>query len=506
MQWKQRDRFPLELWLPALLLLLLLLVLGLLAPKPAALPGQGREPGWQNSPALKEIRLAVSGKEMWRLRLKRERALAQGILISASDDWAEATLWEGQQSWPVKIRLKGDWTDHLKRGKWSFRVKVKNGQAYRGLTVFSLQNPRSRSFLEAWHYHQVLQREGVLTTRYDYVRLALNGADLGVYALEEHFTKELLEAQGRRDGPIFKLSESGLWAARVEALRDTSFPYMNLKTFEAAHIAPFQASHWLAEPARYQKMLHGLSLMHQYKNGLAPASAIFDLDLVARQYALTDLFMGHHGLIWHNRRFYYNTIINKLEPVVYDAFAGEKGGRYLNGPFTGYGSNGKSHYGFPEEILGTTFLADDKFLRAYYTYLHQWTRPEYLDSIRSEFIEGLEVREHFLRREYISYRFSRQNLKQRAKEIRAALERFAPALLEVEIGTGNSICVGNFSRLAVEVMGWEDLGGVKHTFHDPYLLGAFDLHYVEWTEFPAQAVAAVWVRVVGSESAPIRVA
>jgi hypothetical protein len=383
----RNSNFPRELALPAILLLGLLLALVLADRIGRASQTDADQDAWADfhPPGMQNLSLEVGRSGVWALRLKREQALRDGVLISSDGDWVDGELKDGDGKWPVRLRLKGDWTDHLKGAKWSFRVKVRRDSAYRGMTVFSLQNPATRDFLNEWLFHQALRREGVLSPRYDFVRLLFNGSDLGVYALEEHFTKQMVESQGRRAGVQLKFSEAGMWDARKEALQDSLFPYMELPIYESAEPEAFQTRRYLSTDSMRRQLITGLTLMHQYKHGLRPSGEIFDLDLVARQYALTDLFHGHHSLVWHNRRFVYNPITVRLEPVVYDAFAGEVSGLYLNGPFTGYSSNGNTSYGRREDLLGTRYFAEEKFVRAYYQYLWDWSHPDYLQGLEEEY-------------------------------------------------------------------------------------------------------------------------
>ena len=58
----------------------------------------------------------------------------------------------------------------------------------------------------------VVRREGLLAPRSTFVNVVINGRPNGIYYLEEHFSKEMLESQGRRDGAIVKLLEDTLWS------------------------------------------------------------------------------------------------------------------------------------------------------------------------------------------------------------------------------------------------------------------------------------------------------
>ena len=121
---------------------------------------------------------------------------------------------DSSEKYKANIRLKGDWTDHLIGNKWSFRVKLKDGKTFNGLNKFSLQSPKTRNFIWEWLYHEILRIEGFPALRYFFAPIVFNGNDLGIYAIEEHFDKILLESNKFKEGPIVKLSESLLWLNR----------------------------------------------------------------------------------------------------------------------------------------------------------------------------------------------------------------------------------------------------------------------------------------------------
>lgn len=474
----RHERHFREFLIPAALLLVILVALFVFSSRSSPATDSADAFSDYRFPAMQEIALDVSKPAMWKLRAKREAALRKEVLIVTPDDWVKATLREGARSWPCKIRLKGDWTDHLKAGKWSFRVRMRDSLAYRRMEVFSLQNPGTRRFLHEWLFHKVLRDESVLSPRYDFVRLVFNGSELGVYAIEEHFTKEMVEAHHRREGPLLKFSEDGLWDARVVALRDPRYPFMDKPLYRMAHPEAFQSGKWMRSDST-RRILHiAHSLMWQYKHDLRPPAEIFDLDVVARQYALTDLFRGHHSLVWHNRRFFFNIDSRRLEPVVYDAFPGEGGGDYLSGPFTGYATNGNTFYnGGKEEILGTIYFRDPDFVRAYYRYLVAYTTDSYLDSLTARYEAPLARRAAFLRREYLFYQFDIGMLRENAAYIRASLEQPNRDNIVLEWQSGMDgqpvLCLQNYTRLALEITGWKsDTAAVE--FPIPAYLYAYD--------------------------------
>ena len=58
---------------------------------------------------------------------------------------------------------------------------------------------------------KVLKREGVMGVRYDFVNLFINGKSMGIYAIEEHFSKELHRVQQQKRGVIVNFEDYLLW-------------------------------------------------------------------------------------------------------------------------------------------------------------------------------------------------------------------------------------------------------------------------------------------------------
>jgi hypothetical protein len=175
-----------------------------------------RTVAWMKAPTLPVINIDMKFKHFEKIKLKREEALKQGVLLANSDDFVPAELRVEGRTIPVKMRLKGDWTDHLIGKKWSYRVHVKGADQLWGMRSLSLHHPMTRNWDAEWLYHQHIRREGVLGLRYQFVRVALNGDPLGIYAVEEHFSKELLESQHRKEGVIVKADETGFWEQQAK--------------------------------------------------------------------------------------------------------------------------------------------------------------------------------------------------------------------------------------------------------------------------------------------------
>lgn len=278
--------------------------------------------GWWRgfgSDTIPRIFLDVKFKSMQRLWTKREAALAMGVLVQAADDLVPARITVGDRTLRARIRLKGDWTDHLENGHWSFRIHIRDGDHLFGQRRFSLQHPRTRDFHGEPLFHAMVRAEGILAPRYRFVDVTLNGDDLGRMALEEHFSRELLESQGRRDGVMLRFDESQAWIGYSEPGFRADGVFDN---YHLALIKPFRQNTVARSPQRKAEFTAAAGLLRAFAFGRLPASAVFDSELLGRYLAIAHMWDAPHALSWHNMRFYYNPITGRLEPVAFDAMTG----------------------------------------------------------------------------------------------------------------------------------------------------------------------------------------
>ncbi len=362
----------------------------------------------------RNLKLNLTKKAFQHIKTKRDLAKKKGMLITEADSWVKALLEEQDEIVPVKIRLKGDWADHLEGDKWSFRVKVKNPYSWNRLVVFSLQTPYARYHVDEWVLHKLWEMEDVLTTRYDFGTLKLNDKSLGVYAYEEHFDKQLLEFKNRREGPIIRLVEDGLWDARHVTYTSGYGDYAPaIAELEVADIQPFKEKRTTTNPKLKADFEIARTLLHQYQVGEKGAADIFDLERLAKYYAICDLMGAHHAFHWHNQRFYFNPVIGKLEPIGYDGHSGKA--HHL--PFLlGQAAVRYSRYEYISIIK--RLVEDEDFIKPYLKYLNIYTSPEYLENVFMELGDGIAAREAFIQQEFTNYRFDKKALLERAKKAR----------------------------------------------------------------------------------------
>jgi hypothetical protein len=270
-------------------------------------------------PAVPQLVIDVPFKEIAQIYRKREEALASGHLVQGPGDFVKGDIRLGDRSVAVKLRLKGDWTDHLQGRKWSFRIRVRDGEHLLGMRRFSIQHPGTRGFQSELMYFELLAGLGVMTPRYQFVNVSLNGEAIGLMALEEFFAKELLEYQQRREGVIVRFDESLVWDARDSVSGELVGWSGSFDDYRAADIDAFASTKIAESPVLTEQLEVAEGLLKGFSSGRLSASEVFDVLQLGRFIAASDVMGAWHATRWPNVRFFLNPVTLKLEPIAFDA-------------------------------------------------------------------------------------------------------------------------------------------------------------------------------------------
>lgn len=265
---------------------------------------------------LPRIAIDIKFRHLETLRRRRTEALARGIYEQEAGDLVPAVIRLEDRAVRVRLRLKGDAVEgQFGRTSWSFRIQVRGDDHIEGMRRFNLQPAFARDFHSEPLFLHHVRSAGVLAPRFSFVRVSLNGDDLGIMAIEEHFSKELLESQGRRESIILKLDEAKYWAFSGRGDRFAS----PLGNFHTARIVPFRPTTVAKSPALSNDLKVATGLFKGFAAGKMAASDVFDAELMGRFLAIVDTWDAWHAASWRNIRFYYNPVTARLEPIAYDA-------------------------------------------------------------------------------------------------------------------------------------------------------------------------------------------
>ncbi len=370
------------------------------------------------------LNILIDTNQFNTIKRLRAEAFDKNILQSSDDSWVKAkVLYHGDTN-KVKIRLKGDWLDHLQDDKWSFRIKMKEGNIM-NMKEFSIQHPKTRKYMSEWLLHDVLMKEDVLTTKYDFIPVQINGRSLGVYAVEEHFKNHLLENKTRREGPMLKLAEDAFWDYQLAAREKKATTSFHYPIFKSAIVKPFSKKKTFKDSLQKAYFYKAQDILHSYKEFDIKFSKHFDVEKYAKFYALVDIFQSYHGLIWHNQRFYFNPLTEKIEPIVYDAnIEGDNHftnpNRFILADNTGEFKQVKKD----EHYMSFQAFNDPVFRKTYFEELNYYINEFNWEGYFKERKEALTAKNELLKNEFPYYTFSTEYINNRIAIIKQQFAQY----------------------------------------------------------------------------------
>ncbi len=258
-----------------------------------------------------ELVITTSNEAWQSIVACREDALKLGFLLAGKEDLVPAQFNDTVQG---LIRLKGDYLSHLKEKKWSFRIELKKNKSLFGMQRFSIHHPYRRNHIYEWVWHQWLQMEGLLALDYRFIKVTVNDQPLGLYALEEHFGQQYLENRALSRGMVVRFDEDARWEGLAHNPQ-----YTENNAYISSVIDAYQSKAIASDTALNQQFEKVKLLLESFRMGERKTHEVFDVYKLARFFALSDLLGAHHGLFWHNARFYYNPSSGLLEPIGFDA-------------------------------------------------------------------------------------------------------------------------------------------------------------------------------------------
>ncbi|WP_279250366.1 CotH kinase family protein [Candidatus Marimicrobium litorale] len=281
---------------------------------------------------LPVMKIYLTNGALDKLYQKRRQTLNKPgqILIKDDNDWVKASiiLNSGNEikELNTRLRLKGDWPDHYEHPtKLSFRIKVLGESYALGMKRFSIQHPNTRSFQAEPLMLDEMRNWGILAPKYRFIDVRINDYPIGIMALEEHVSKEMLESQRRREGPILVVDEDPIWRqkdlnAQTAAAAGANNPPLNSSNLRIIDlpIKQFGAPSFSIGSTKTTNAIRAISLYRDFIDGKRSAETVFDLEKMARWWVLVNAWYSCHGVAYHNRRFYFNPTTNLLEPIAFD--------------------------------------------------------------------------------------------------------------------------------------------------------------------------------------------
>jgi len=258
-----------------------------------------------SKPEIEQLNLKVSQKTI--LQIENQRQLKKengGLLPPKFFNMYPMEIQNKEKKYRAKIRIKGVRQIHWQNKRTSsYKIDLIGNNRLWGMEEFSVQKPITKNYAYEFLFHKLLRKTNNLHLKYFPIKLYFNGENRGVYAVEESFSKELLERQKKRNGPIFSLNED----------IGEHYPNVNYELYSE--------SYWLSQyPELTESAFSILNKVRDNEN--LNNENYFDMEKWASYFAVVDILGAYHGSLSKSVRLYFNPTSSKFEPIGYDAHLG----------------------------------------------------------------------------------------------------------------------------------------------------------------------------------------
>ncbi len=401
-------------------------------------------PSWPSGD-LPIVAIDMPYEGYYQILLQRDEALETGVYIGQEEDFQTAEITLNDLRYPVHIRLQEGTTNQLgDNDKWNWEVRLRGEGELLGMRRFELLDPAENNWLSQYAFVKALEKAGVLTSSYQFVRLFVNGADVGIYAMQEDMTVSLPLRQQLPPGVIVEFDSRQLWQSvryfegdEAAALAD---PVTNLNATDLIYfqVDSFQIAAGASNSELNDQAVEAIRLLHGLQTGEIPASQVFDVEKYGRFLALSDLWGAIDGTSLVNLRYYFNPLTYRLEPIGY---------------------NGNPLVDNQRISLDSTYNSLP-LQTAYVQAAAQLTDPNYLAELQAELTAELAPLLAALQEENPNLALPWPALTQRQAQMQRSLAPSQPIFAYVDASNNASggymeVEVANVTSLAVEIIGFQ---------------------------------------------------
>ena len=316
---------------------------------------------------IDQISINITPQDWLKISKQRDLALQKGYRYCDKNCYVNALISiNNKKNIKAQIRLKGALPDHFDSTKWSLRINIKeDGYYFKNMQNFSLQSPYVRGYQFESLFYQHLKYEGLIAPQYDFINLTINGKKIGVMALQEAFSANLLQQNHRNNGVVLKFD-------KYQSIKYQKDVQNNVKklNWRKANIEAFNQKRIKKDPKLKQQLVEAKSLLKKFQNPNSNVQEIFDKEQIAKYLAIATLWSNYHSLEFEDVGFYYNNKIKKFQPVVSDASL------HLN-----YDSAGAIHDYLAKESISYPILSNLEIRELFIKQINKMTSPKYLKNI-----------------------------------------------------------------------------------------------------------------------------
>ena len=327
---------------------------------------------------LENFVISIDQKNLYKLESQRKKKLENKFY--KFDKFADASIKFKEKKYNVKMRVKGDRSLHWEvKDRTSYKIDIKGEKRLLGLEEFSVQKPITRNYIYEFIFHKLLEFNKLISLKYHFVNLKMNDSHQGIYALEEGFSKELIERNKKRNGPIFGLNE------------EDGVGYPNV------FYDLYSEKYWTENYPELVK--NAYAKLNSIKKDQADLNKFFDLDKWAKFFAVIDFSNALHGSLSKSVKLYYNPATGKFEPIGFDGhyFDSEinSANKFIILDFLNPNNNNCNHICYDRNWYLKFLKKKDgsinrKFIDLYIKELNKISSEDFLREFKEKYIDSVE--------------------------------------------------------------------------------------------------------------------
>ncbi len=326
---------------------------------------------------LENFVISIDQKNLYKLESQRKKKLEDKFY--KFDKFADASIKFKEKKYNVKMRVKGDRSLHWEvKDRTSYKIDIRGEKRLLGLEEFSVQKPITRNYIYEFIFHKLLEFNELISLRYHFVNLKMNDTHQGIYALEEGFSKELIERNKKRNGPIFGLNE------------EDGVEYPNV------FYDLYSEKYWTEN---YPKLVkNAFAKLNSIKKDKADLNDFFDLEKWAKFFAVIDFSNALHGSLSKSVKLYYNPATGKFEPIGFDGhyFEINSANKFIILDFLNPNNKNNCVHICYDRNWYLKFLKkkdgsiNRKFIDLYINELNKISSEEFLDGFKEKYLDKIE--------------------------------------------------------------------------------------------------------------------
>ncbi len=398
-------------------------------------------------PMVLELNIHMEEPERDSLLIVREQALDEGWLGDRSSSFFTATVIHSHDSATGRVALLPGKGDRFQGDRWPFRVILDGPDTVIGMRSFTMMAVTDLSALHAISFQWALEGSGIPTFGVAFADIRLNDRDLGLYFLEGGLDSSLFDHWGRGAGTLLRFDDELLrgLGATMDASRYPKAVPMQGEWFSAPILVD-RRSDAIVTPSMAGAERSALRSLEEFRAGRMAASAVFDVDHLAKLLALCDLFGGQGSMSWWNIRVLADNSAGKL--IILPM-------RYIAGfPITeplALKAMGRSDPSVAQTDLLDRLLNDPLVLDRYLAFADSFSSEGWLEDSQEQWSSSFEVQLRIMRAELPQLEYDPHVLLHNRDVIRTMLhpKDLALAYSQARSGMVTGISLANVHALSI---------------------------------------------------------